>query len=287
MANYYYLSCVWPTIVRRSSKSSWSSICHTADLVFSRTQHCVVMGDNISFCKDPWHDCGILFCDFPRLFRLFCTLNISVVEARLLILRLGTCTLDVILLIMKFMNGYLCMLFLSSSRFRMVSDSWSWTIDSSSMFTMKSMIDDLTGVLEPFERDFYSIIWMDHFPKKIKIFLWELSHEAINTTDHLQHCMPYMSLSLSWCIMCCANAKSHAHLFIHCPFARQFWDHILEAFGWSTALSNDILDIFNSLMVGHPFIGCSKVIWFTVLWDFFWTFWGELNRRPFHLLVLF
>ena len=41
MAKYYYPSCVWPTTVKRSSKSPWSSICHTADLVFSRTQYCL------------------------------------------------------------------------------------------------------------------------------------------------------------------------------------------------------------------------------------------------------
>ena len=86
------------------------------------------------------------------------------------------------------------------------------------MFTVKSMIDDLTSALNPSERSFYSIIWMDHFPKKIKIFLLELSHKAINTAGRLQRRMPYMSLS-PWCIMCCANVESHAHLFIHCPFA--------------------------------------------------------------------
>ena len=112
------------------------------------------------------------------------------------------------------------------------------------------MIDDLTGALESSERDFYLIIWMDHFLKRIKIFLRELSHKAINTANRLQHRMPYMPLSPSWCIMCCANVESPAHLFIHCPFARQFWDLILEAFGWSTTFSNDILDILNSLMVG-------------------------------------
>ena len=61
----------------------------------------------------------------------------------------------------------------------MVHDSWRWTINSSSMFTVKSMIDDLTGALEPSERDFNSIIWMDRFLK-------ELSHKAINTVNRLQ-----------------------------------------------------------------------------------------------------
>ena len=102
------------------------------------------------------------------------------------------------------------------------------------MFTMKSMINDLTGALEPSERDFYWIIWMDHFLKKINTFLWELGHKAMNIVNRLQQHMPYMSLSPSWCIMCGTNVETPAHLFIHCPFVRQFWDLILEAFGWSS-----------------------------------------------------
>lgn len=30
-------------------------------------------------------------------------------------------------------------------------------------------------------KDFHSIIWKDAYPKKIKIFFWELYHGAINT----------------------------------------------------------------------------------------------------------
>ena len=154
------------------------------------------------------------------------------------------------------------------------------------------MIDDLTCALEPSERDFFSIIWIgDHFLKKIKNFLWELGHKAINTADRLQHRMPYMSLSPSWCIMCCANAGSRLFFL--------FIVLLLDNFGIS----------FQRLLVGLLF--CPITFWTssTLLWWatclmvvrrlFGWLFIGLSFGRYgpsvigvyfktlFHLLVLF
>lgn len=82
------------------------------------------------------------------------------------------------------------------------------------------------------------------------IFFWKLNHNGINIVDHLQHCMPYMF---------------PAYLFIHYIFAWQFWNNILEAFGWSSAHSNNIYDILSSLRVRHPFFSCKKIIWLAIL----------------------
>lgn len=90
-------------------------------------------------------------------------------------------------------------LLLSSVRFRLVPDSWRWIIYSSCTFFVKSLIDDSMGSIEPIARDFYSVIRLDHHPKKIKIFFWELSQAAVNTADRLQRCTPYMSLSIVVC----------------------------------------------------------------------------------------
>ena len=69
------------------------------------------MGDTISFWNDRWHDCGIPFVIFSRLFRLSCTPDIFVAEAWLADSKTWDLHLDVILLIMKFRNGYFCLLF--------------------------------------------------------------------------------------------------------------------------------------------------------------------------------
>lgn len=84
---------------------------------------------------------------------------------------------------------------LASVCFHMVPDSWRWTIDPSSSFSIKSLIDDLTGSIDFSARDLYSAIWFDHYSRRIKIFFWELSHSAINTADRLQRRMAYVSFS--------------------------------------------------------------------------------------------
>lgn len=69
-------------------------------------------------------------------------------------------------------------------------------------------MDDLLDTTDPPAKDLYCIIWMEHYPKKIKIFLWELSLGAINTADSLQHRMLYMSISPSWCVLCQSHFES-------------------------------------------------------------------------------
>ena len=92
-------------------------------------------------------------------------------------------------------------LLLSSVRFRLVPDSLRWIIYSFSTFFVRSLIEDLMGSIEPIAWDFYPVIWLDHHPKKIKIFFWEHSQAAINTTDHLQR-VHLTCLSLHRGVLC-------------------------------------------------------------------------------------
>lgn len=121
------------------------------------------------------------------------------------------------------------------------------------------------------------MIWLDHYPKKIKIFFWELSLGAVKTADRLQCCMPYMSISPSWCIMC----QSHVE-----PFASVsdilFWMFSVGLqSGLIILLTNNTFDLLAFLLVGHPFYDIKKTIWLAILRAFFWTLWGEHNKRLF------
>lgn len=106
----------------------------------------------------------------------------------------------------------------------------------------------------------YSSIWKDNFPKKIIIFLWELSLGAINTADRLQQCMPYLS-SLFHGATCDIVKLQLLHI---CSFIALllciFWHTMLQAFGWSTAFSFIMLDNIASLLVGYPFHGTKKTL---------------------------
>lgn len=53
----------------------------------------------------------------------------------------------------------------------------------------------LVGVVEQHVQHLYSFIWKDFYPKKIILFLRELSLGVVNTVDRLQRCVPYISFA--------------------------------------------------------------------------------------------
>ena len=102
------------------------------------------------------------------------------------------------------------------------SNAWCWALDPSTVFIVKALMDVLVGAMDNYLSHFYAAIGKDCYSKQIKIFLWELSLGAINTADCLQHRMPYMCISPSWCHMSHQHAESPVHLFLQCPFAANF-----------------------------------------------------------------
>lgn len=65
--------------------------------------------------------------------------------------------------------------------------------------------------------------------KILKYFHWELCHGGIHTNGRVQRRMSYCYLSPSWCALCKKDLETQRHLFIHCPFAHNFWSRINEA----------------------------------------------------------
>lgn len=132
---------------------------------------------------------------------------------------------------------------LSSVRLCPLPDAWSWMLEPSSSFSVKSLMDDLAGMVEP--RDLYSIIWKDRYPKKCKKkFLWKLSLGAIDTVDLLIDYIVRYRLCLFLPLgVSCAIVTMSPHLI---SFASRFWRHILEAFGWSLTWPNTIFDLLAS-----------------------------------------
>lgn len=65
-------------------------------------------------------------------------------------------------------------------------------------------------------------------PSKVAFFMltavlgWNL------TLDNLARCEHVL---VNWCCMCCADAKSMDHLFLHCSVASRLWGFICSLFG--------------------------------------------------------
>lgn len=74
-------------------------------------------------------------------------------------------------------------------------------------------------------------IWKEDIPKKVKVFLWSLTHRSLNSHDRLQKRCPKWMISPFVCCLCLGNAESFDHLFIHCSFTMKGWHFLFELFG--------------------------------------------------------
>ena len=80
--------------------------------------------------------------------------------------------------------------------------------------------------------------------------------------------------------MCRNGSKSINYLFLHCSVAQRIWTKIIQKFGVSWVLPQDI----NHLIMGNFMSGREKkikVLWSLVVFAVFWTLWRERNQRIF------
>lgn len=86
-------------------------------------------------------------------------------------------------MIWKLLNGDNLSCLLSLIGLRNLDDYWSWPLVPSNNFSVKSLIEALVGTPTLSPNNLYSVIWNDTYPKKIKIFVRELSLGAVNMTE--------------------------------------------------------------------------------------------------------
>jgi hypothetical protein len=72
------------------------------------------------------------------------------------------------------------------------------------------------------------MIWQSKFPLKIKIFLWQIFHDKLQTAATLKR--------RGWkgSPLCCVCGKPETvdHIFFECYFSQFLWCCIRDAFGW-------------------------------------------------------
>jgi len=114
-------------------------------------------------------------------------------------------------------------------------DDVEWALDPSKNFTTKSLYRFLThrGV-QVKEVD---NIWKTSLPMKIKVFLWQLSHNKLQSAVALKR--------RGWkgstrCVLC-GRHESVSHIFFTCSLARFVWACLSEIFGGTIPYSWDEL----------------------------------------------
>lgn len=122
-------------------------------------------------------------------------------------------------------------------------------------YTVKSLINDLVGLENSLFKNRSTVIWKDHYPKKHKIFLWELCLVAVNTTAWLQ--WTYMHLS-PWCVV--LGKMVNLLVFFLC--------YVLLHLGFGS--------LFRKLFVGLCHFLRTMTFLLLLLWDTPSVVWGRL-----------
>jgi len=144
-------------------------------------------------------------------------------------------------------------------------DLVTWGMEKSGVYTTKSMYRWLS------HRGCLRRVWKSRIPMKLKVFLWQISHDKLQTGVALKkrkwkgspHCST------------CGALESAEHIFFECNIARFIWVSFKEALGWNRAPRGwqDFHDIW------LPF-GCNdyntKLFLLAVV---LWTLWVSRNKR--------
>jgi len=103
-----------------------------------------------------------------------------------------------------------------------VADSFCWGYSGSGEFTTKSATSKAHDILSK-EPSFWKFHWLwnlDVMPK-IKIFLWQLCHNALPSKGTLLR----RGIQIDpLCLACNKDIEDTDHIFLHCPVAQKVWD---------------------------------------------------------------
>ncbi|CAN1831724.1 Putative ribonuclease H protein At1g65750 [Linum perenne] len=153
-----------------------------------------------------------------------------------------------------------------------------WPLESSGVFTVRSLVRELVGRKFPGVSSFpYQVVWMRHVPTKVAGFVWQVAHGKVSTIDNL---VQRGLMIPNRCVLCGVDAESIVHLFRECSFACQVWSFFssrLSLFGPFPRSIKDWLWAWKGLNCGLVFEPCIKRLIHGVLWGI----WGERNNRIF------
>ncbi|CAN0920773.1 Putative ribonuclease H protein At1g65750, partial [Linum grandiflorum] len=157
--------------------------------------------------------------------------------------------------------------------------SISWTLDSSSCFTVSSMRSALTLDKFPGVLSFpYETIWENYIPLKVQCFCWKTFQKKIATLDNLQRRGFQLA---NRCPLCQIEIETLDHLFLRCSFSSLVWGNIssrLSMYDPTHSSTREFIAAWKGLNCLSRFQTAMKVIMHATLWNL----WLERNERIFN-----
>jgi len=112
-------------------------------------------------------------------------------------------------------------------------DSWSWRLEETGVFSVKSAYELLEGLVVTDdlwgdeEKTVFENLWKNLTPSKVLAFVWKtfLNRIPTNQNHTLRNVLP-LDESTS-CVMCNTAEESYIHLFLHCNLTCLVWSKLM------------------------------------------------------------
>ncbi|GKB95960.1 RNA-directed DNA polymerase, eukaryota [Tanacetum coccineum] len=154
-----------------------------------------------------------------------------------------------------------------------ISDRWSWQLDSTGIFSMKSVREFIDDSLLP--RSAARTRWVKHIPIKINIFAWRVSLDKLSMRLNLS--LRGLDISSIICPLCSIYRESTSHLLFSCLLARQLMCKVVR---WWDLEYQDLLSYedwlcwLNNLRISKRFKDMFEWVCYTT----WWVIWKHRNQ---------
>jgi hypothetical protein len=113
-----------------------------------------------------------------------------------------------------------------------IPDSVTWCLEKKGIFTTASHYNAM--FFSGYENKWMMCIWEAKIPLKIKIFLWQVCNDKIQSAEQLK--------KRNWdgpieCKMC-GQVESTEHIFVDCVLAKYGWSVFRDALEWPNTPNN-------------------------------------------------
>ncbi|PWA80185.1 RNA-directed DNA polymerase, eukaryota, Reverse transcriptase zinc-binding domain protein [Artemisia annua] len=151
-------------------------------------------------------------------------------------------------------------------------DSWTWSLEASGDFTVRSLSNIIQKRLLAIEDSSLSFRWNSWVPRKINVCAWRVSLNRLPTKDNLMR--RGIALSSSVCLFCGKDEESRDHCFLLCPIIKIIWKKVWSWWRSPPSFSPSLDDILkgdfefleNKLVSKLFHAVCLSLVWHIWRW---------------------
>ncbi|GAU42449.1 hypothetical protein TSUD_247910 [Trifolium subterraneum] len=158
-----------------------------------------------------------------------------------------------------------------------MEDSWVWTLDPTSSYSVKSAYLAITSVeAAPEQNSILTRVWKFWAPSKVIVLSWKLLQDRVPIRQNILRRRVFREASMSFCALCGDFVESVDHLFITCDCISKFWNNIARWLGFELVSPNNISNLFEwflGLGMGRK----SRLGWLLIWHAAVWSIWISRN----------